>query len=32
MHMTPKTIDYRTVDLASLRRKGGARHAGYSVQ
>jgi hypothetical protein len=29
MHMTPKTTDYRTVDLAWLRRKG-ARHVGYS--
>ena len=31
MHMTPKTTDYRTVDLAWLRRKG-ARHVGYSGQ
>jgi hypothetical protein len=31
MHMTPKTTDYRTVDLAWLRRKG-ARYVGYSGQ
>jgi hypothetical protein len=31
VHMTPKTTDYRTVDLAWLRRKG-ARHVGYSGQ
>jgi hypothetical protein len=31
MHMTPKTTDYRTVNLAWLRCKG-ARHIGYSGQ
>jgi hypothetical protein len=31
MHMTPKTTDYCTVDLAWFRRKG-ARHVGNSAQ
>jgi hypothetical protein len=29
LHLTPKTADFRSIDLAWLRRKG-ARHVGYS--